>query len=96
MEKPSEQKPEDLDVTFTSTVEGSLLKQSAQESREQLLEKCIEEPAEELVTLTEDIESVCENTECHKCHSSDINKMYIAGHDVLHCICNQCGKEWVE
>lgn len=37
-----------------------------------------------------------DSNKCPKCHSSDINKMYIAGHDVLHCICIQCGKEWVE
>jgi hypothetical protein len=36
------------------------------------------------------------DAECSKCHSSDIDRMYIDGHDVLHCICNQCGKEWVE
>lgn len=33
---------------------------------------------------------------CSKCHSSDIDRMYIEGHDVLHCICKQCGIEWIE
>lgn len=37
-----------------------------------------------------------QDVDCQKCHSSDINTMYVAGHDVLHCICNQCGYEWVE
>jgi hypothetical protein len=86
MEKPSEQKQEDSDVTFTSTGEELLSKPSVQEFEEQLHKKLTEEQAERL----EDVD------DCPKCHSSDINKMYIAGHDVLHCICNQCGKEWVE
>ena len=32
---------------------------------------------------------------CSKCHSSDIERLYIEGHDVLHCVC-ECGHEWVE
>ena len=86
MEKSSEQKQDDSDVTFTSTVEELPLKQSVQEFEEQLHKKLTDVQEEHL----EDVDN------CQKCHSSDINKMYIAGHDVLHCICNQCGKEWVE
>ena len=85
MEKYSEQKQEELAGTFTSTAEGLLLKQCAAESVELLPAKSIVEPLDE-----------CADIECQKCHSSDINTMYVAGHDVLHCICNQCGYEWVE
>jgi len=46
------------------------------------------------VSLETSIESI--DVKCSKCHSSDINKLYITGHDVLHCICNICQNEWVE
>ena len=85
MEKPSEQKQGDSDVTSMLTGKELLLKQCAAESEELLPAKCTDEPLVE-----------CADIECQKCHSSDINTMYIAGHDVLHCICNQCGYEWVE
>ena len=43
-------------------------------------------------------EILTENTDdkCSKCHSSDIDKRYIIGHDVTHCICNTCYQEWIE
>ena len=51
-------------------------------------------------TLTEDeshsSQSQDAGSNCDKCHSSDIDRMYIDGHDVLHCICKQCGFEWIE
>lgn len=33
---------------------------------------------------------------CSICHSSDIDRRYIIGHDVTHCICNTCYQEWIE
>ena len=87
MEELLEQKPEDLAVTFTSTEKELLLKELNPVLEEQLHKKPIVVQEERLGLDADD---------CPKCHSSDINKMYIAGHDVLHCICNQCGKEWVE
>lgn len=87
MEEPSEQKQEDSDVTCTSTERELPLKELNLDLEEQLHKKPIVVQEERLGLDVDD---------CHKCHSSDINKMYIAGHDVLHCICNQCGKEWVE
>jgi len=87
MEELSEQKQEDSDVTFTSTGKELPLKELNPDSEELLHKKPIEVQEER---------SDQDADNCQKCHSSDINKMYIAGHDVLHCICNQCGKEWVE
>lgn len=82
MEKYSEQKLADLVVTSTSTGKESLLKEYDVEQQEQLQ-----------IVRTEDSTDA---TKCVKCRSSDINTLYIAGHDVLHCICNSCGYEWVE
>ena len=43
-------------------------------------------------------EILTENTDdkCSICHSSDIDRRYIIGHDVTHCICNTCYQEWIE
>ena len=86
MEEPLEQKQEDSDVTFTLTEEELRLKPSALESNEQSHKKLTEEQAERL----EDAD------DCQKCHSRDISLQYIAGHDVHHAICKNCGYEWVE
>ena len=86
MEEPLEQKPEDSDVTCTLTEEELLSKPSDQEFEEQLHKKLTDVQAER----SEDAD------DCQKCQTSKIDKMYIAGHDVLHCICTQCGYEWVE
>ena len=86
MEEPLEQKRDDSDVTFTSTVEELHSKPSDPEFEEQSHKKLTEEQAERL----EDVD------DCQKCQTSKIDKMYIAGHDVLHCICTQCGYEWIE
>ena len=56
-----------------------------------LLDTTNQETPDLLQTLTENIDD-----KCSKCQTSKIDKMYIAGHDVLHCICTQCGYEWVE
>jgi len=54
--------------------------------------------ATNMLTEDESLSSQSQDAEsnCDKCHSSDIDRMYIEGHDVLHCICFQCGFEWVE
>jgi hypothetical protein len=87
MEEPSEQKREDLDDMSMSMEKELLLKESSPDSGEQLHKKPIV-VQEELLDLNAD--------NCQKCQTSKIDKMYIAGHDVLHCICTQCGYEWVE
>ncbi len=33
---------------------------------------------------------------CEKCQSLCQTRNYIAGHDVIHCICQECGYEWVQ
>lgn len=86
MEEPSEQKPEDLDVTCTLTEKELLLKELNPDLEEQLHKKPIVVQEERL----EDAD------DCPKCHSSDISLQYIAGHDVHHAICQNCGYEWVE
>ena len=60
------------------------------------LEKVDEDDTSTLTTDGLRLNQSDADVECSKCHSSDINTMYVAGHDVLHCICNQCGYEWVE
>ena len=87
MEESLEQKPEDLAVTFTSTGKELPLKELNPDSEEQLHKKPI-------VVQEERSDQDADN--CQKCQTSRIDKMYIAGHDVLHCICTQCGYEWVE
>ena len=87
MEEPLEQKPEDLDVTFTLMEKELPLKESNQDLEELLHKKPI-------VVQEERLDLDADN--CQKCQTSNIDKMYITGHDVLHCICRQCGYEWVE
>ena len=87
MEKPSEPKPEDLAATSTLVAKELHSKPSDQAYEEQSHKKPTD--AQEKPSESVDIE-------CSKCHSSDINTMYIAGHDVLHCICNSCEFEWIE
>lgn len=54
-------------------------------------------PEQDDISQVELIEACVEDSDnCQKCQTSNIDKMYIAGHDVLHCICTQCGFEWVE
>ena len=79
MEKPSEPKPEDLAATSTSVAKGLHSKPSDQAYEEQLPKKPTD--AQEKPSESVDID-------CSKCHSSDISKLYISGHHVLHCICN--------
>lgn len=33
---------------------------------------------------------------CPTCHTLNVQYVYIESHNVLHCICDQCGREWVE
>lgn len=33
---------------------------------------------------------------CPTCGSTNVQRVYIESHDVLHCMCDQCGREWVE
>lgn len=87
MEEPSEQKQVDLEDMSMSTEKELHLKESNQDLEEQLHKKPI-------VVQEERLELDADN--CQKCQTSNIDKMYIAGHDVLHCICTQCGYEWVE
>lgn len=86
MEKHSEPKPEDLDAMSMSVAKELHSKPSAQAYEEQSHKKPTD--AQEKPSESVDIE-------CSKCHSSDIDKLYIEGHDVLHCVC-ECGHEWVE
>jgi len=37
-----------------------------------------------------------ENIECDRCGSSNVYKKYIMVAEVVHCVCDECGKEWVE
>lgn len=41
---------------------------------------------------------LCESAdiECDKCKSKVRPPQYIAGHDVLHYVCETCGYEWIE
>ena len=87
MEEPLEQKPEDLDDMSMSMEKELLLKESNQDLEEQLHRKPI---------VVQGERSDLDVDNCQKCQTSKIDKMYIAGHDVLHCICTQCGYEWVE
>ena len=47
-------------------------------------------------TAKESVSLESTDVKCSKCHSSDIDKAYIEGHDVLHCACKDCWHEWVE
>ncbi len=87
MEKHSGQKQEGWGVTFTSTAEELLLKQCEAESVEQSQAKSTDAQQEP---------SEGDKIQCEKCHSSDIDKRWVPGQHLLHCICNACEYEWVE
>lgn len=54
-------------------------------------------PEQDDISQDEPIEVCVEDLDnCQKCQTSKIDKMYIPGQDVLHCICTRCGYEWVE
>ena len=81
MERLSQQKKVDEDVTNTSTVT------ELHSKRLETSDRLETDVANSLAT---------EEAKCDKCRSLDINTMYVAGHNVLHCICNRCGYEWVQ
>ena len=33
---------------------------------------------------------------CPKCEVTNIQTQYVHAHDVVHCVCNACGMEWIE
>lgn len=83
MERFSEQKRADSAVMSMLTEKELPLKESSPVQEDTL-------PGEPIV------ECVGDSDNCQKCHSSDISLQYIAGHDVHHAICKNCGYEWVE
>jgi phage FluMu protein Com len=33
---------------------------------------------------------------CPRCECVNIDEQHVEVHDVIHCICNGCGQEWIE